>query len=96
MKKLEDISTFLEFREYNGNPSKSIFGKMVGKNADDDLKNKSNELKIMVKYGSIRKKSFNPKFILLWHKAYDMDNHRIRDKLSFDGISAFQNNDDEE
>ena len=44
MKKSEDILTFLKFREYYGNLAKFIFGNIVGKNADNDLKNKSDEL----------------------------------------------------
>ena len=44
MKKSEDILTFLKFREYYGNLAKFKFRKIVGKNADNDLKNKSDEL----------------------------------------------------
>ena len=98
-KKLDSISTYSEFREYYGKLSNVIFAKMAGKQADDDLKNKLKELKNRVINDPLlkRKQVFKEKFEELWKKLYDMADGKVRDKLSFDDISAFQNdNDDDE
>ena len=71
---------------------------MAGKQADDDLKNKLKELKNRVINDPLlkRKQVFKEKFEELWKKLYDMADGKVRDKLSFDDISAFQNDNDDE
>jgi len=98
LKKLDDISTYLEFRECYGKLSNAIFAKMAGREADNILKNKLNELKNRVKNDPILKKKqmFKEKFEIQWKKLYDMADGKMRNKLSFDDISAFQNSVDED
>ena len=98
MNKLDVISTYLEFRNNYGKLSNAILSRMLGKNADQNLKSQLNNLKNRILQDPILKKktNFKEKFELQWKKLYEMADGQYRNKLSFDDISAFQNNEDDE
>ena len=96
--RIEQINTYEEFRESYGKLSNSILAKMMGKDPDEELKSKLIDLKNRVLNSPILKKkpSLKEKFELQFKKLYDMANGQFSNNFSFDSISAFQANDDED
>ena len=94
--KIDQIENYEEFRESYGKLVNSILAKMLGKDADEALKEKLNKLKKKVETSPIlqKKKAFKQKFEIQWNKLYDMANGKVSDNFSFDSISAFQADDE--
>ena len=97
LEKIETINNYEEFRNLYGKLTNSIIAKMLGKDADEELKIKLDELKNKIISSPIfqKKEIIKNKFISQWNKLYEIANGKISDTFSFESITAFQADEDQ-
>jgi len=96
IEKINEIQNYEEFRELYGKLSNIIIAKMLGKNADEELKMQLNNLKDRIQTSPIlqNNQTLKNKFESQWKRLYDMANGNIKNTFSFESISAFQADDE--